>query len=141
MTTTTFAWVTGTCAGILIATTMGVAAQQAKTPEPTVLEIMEDTVVPESTAIFDLVDPPSSPAVWNSAREHASHLKDTGDQMLAPSRVRDNGEWLVEVRAYLDANSRIIKAAETKNFDAFLEASDALAATCLNCHAKYLGKS
>lgn len=119
--------------------TVAAAVQQPALPsDASVLEIMERVIVPESTAIFDVTDPPAHAADWAAIGAHATALVETERLLLAPSRARDQQEWTNEVRAYAAAITAIDKAAKSKNFDAFLDASDALGATCANCHAKYL---
>jgi hypothetical protein len=140
MRTQTFTWLTGGITGLLLATAAAVTAQEGSTSKATVLQIMEQTVVPESTAIFDIAEPPKAAAEWTAARTHAVAIARTGELMLSPANSPDKGEWVAQVQAYVDAGNRLARAADAKNFDAFLEASDALAETCVNCHAKYLEK-
>ena len=111
----------------------------AATDPVTVRDVMLQITDPESTAVFDVVDAPRSEAEWSAARAHAARLVDSGELMLAPSRVKDNGEWISQVRAYADASAQLVKAADAKNFDDWLKASDSVAGTCVGCHKIYLG--
>jgi hypothetical protein len=106
----------------------------------TVREVMEQLTIPASTAIFDVADAPKSDTEWATLRGHVATLAEGGRLLTTGDRVRDRGEWLVQAQAHIDAIARLSKAIEGRNFDAMLEAGDALAVTCENCHAKYLAK-
>jgi hypothetical protein len=116
------------------------AAARAAADPDTVLAVMMTMTVPASNAIFELADPPKTDAEWRAVRVHAARLAESGELLLAPSRARDKGEWVTQVRAYAGAASAALKAVDAKNFDALLAASDALADTCVECHKRYLAK-
>ena len=124
--------------GVLVTTSAG-AVQNGSAPA-NVLALMEEIVAPESDAIFEIVDPPRDPAQWAAARGHAAKLLSVGPLMLVAGVAKDNDEWVTQVHAYDAAAANLVKAADVKNFDAFLAASDAAAESCVNCHKRYLAR-
>lgn len=116
------------------------AASGTLAEEQTVRQIMEAVTVPESNSIFEVMDAPKTDPEWQRLRDAATKLMATRDQLLDPSRARDAKAWVAQVNTYGDAAAGVKKAVEARNFDGLLEASDSLAATCLECHKLYLGK-
>lgn len=127
-------------AAALLTVTVSGAQKDAPAAPRTVLEVMVRMTVPASAAIFDVGEAPKTDAQWKALRAHAVTLMDTGPLLLAPGRARDQGEWANQVRTHVDAAGRVAKAAEARNFDALLAASDAVAETCVTCHKGYLAK-
>jgi hypothetical protein len=127
-------------AAVLAAATLhATAAAPAGGAEPTtVLDVMMMMTVPASNAIFEIADPPKTDEAWRAIRAQAARLADSGELLLAPSRARDKGEWVTQVRSYVGVATAAVKAADAKNFDALVAASDALADTCVECHKRYL---
>jgi hypothetical protein len=104
----------------------------------TVREVMNRMTIPASTAIFDISEPPKSDAEWKAAERHGVALIEGANLLLTGDRVRDDGEWMAQARAHRDAAIAVATAAGSHKFEALLEASDALALTCVNCHKSYL---
>jgi hypothetical protein len=125
---------------LLAAASLTAGARRPQASPRTVLDVMLGTTVPASTAIFDVTEPPKTPAEWQALAKHATAIIDSGALLLAPSRARDKGQWVTEVRRHVEDATRVVKAAEKKDFDAYLAASDSLAESCVNCHKVYLSR-
>jgi cytochrome c556 len=52
-------------------------------------------------------------------------------------RALDKGDWVKMTRAYMDAGTKALKAAEAKDKDGIVDAGGDLNTTCDNCHARY----
>jgi hypothetical protein len=116
------------------------ASRTLQTAPRTVLDVMITMTVPASNAIFEVTDPPATAAAWQAIGRHAATIIESGALLLAPSRARDQGEWVTQVRLHVDSAARVAKAVETKDVEALLAASDSLAESCLTCHKGYLAK-
>jgi hypothetical protein len=122
--------------------TAGVAAAQdaGVRPVASVRQIMEALVVPASDAVFNVADPPADATAWAGIERQAAMLAEGGNLLLLGSRARDGQEWAESARALVDGAAKAATAAHDQNFDALVEASDAVYGTCVSCHATYLPK-
>lgn len=123
---------------LVVSATAFAGAVTMSAQRQTVRDVMERVVIPESTAIFDINDSPTNDAAWREVRRRGDRLADAGEQLLRATPGTNRDEWTMQVRAYLRASGNVQAAADRKNFDALLEASDQLAATCVNCHRHFL---
>ncbi len=82
---------------------------------------------------------------WEAVENSALTLVDAADLLMTPGRKCSNGrdvplanpDWAQMVKVLKDAGMVAYKAAQTKDRDKMIEASDVLAASCSNCHNKY----
>lgn len=82
---------------------------------------------------------------WEAVENSALTLADASDLLMTPGRKCSNGrdvplanaDWAQMVNGLRDASMVAYKAALTKDRDKMIEASDALATSCSNCHNKY----
>ncbi len=123
---------------IVVAAIALAGAITASAQRQTVREIMHQVVIPEATAILGIKEPPRGAAAWSAVRRRAERLASAGQQLLPAAPTSDREEWIVQVRAYVRAAGEVQVAADRKNFEALLAASDHLAATCVNCHLHFL---
>ena len=117
-----------------LAGTAGISAKQHATAR----EIMVSATIPESTAIFKVIDAPTTAEAWRALGAHAKQLAQAGEQLLHVAPGGDAKAWAEQVRLHLLAVRGIQGAIDRRNFDSMLEASEQLAETCANCHAKFM---
>jgi hypothetical protein len=109
-------------------------------------EVMEATVAPASTVIFDAVvynngvleHAPRTNEEWEAVEHGAIALAESANLLLLPGRPMDNGDWVKMTHALSDAAVRAQKAALAKSVDQLLDAGGAIYDSCTACHAKYL---
>jgi cytochrome c556 len=101
-------------------------------------ELMELMIIPASDAIFRVSDAPKDAQEWTLVRKQAVLLAESGNLLMVGTRVKDRNRWMKMARLQVDAAVAALKAADDKNFDALLAASDQIAASCTSCHDVYL---
>jgi hypothetical protein len=129
------------------------------------LQMMRGTLYPEANVVFssqndnpaDAKTPPgqdpslaTDPLVstfggWQAVENAALALADSANLLLIPGRMCANGvpvpindpDWPKFVQQLRDAGMKAYKAAQSKNQDTMIEASDTLNTACLNCHRKW----
>jgi cytochrome c556 len=105
--------------------------------------------VPEAkdpSAATDLLA--SSYGKWQAIENSALAIAETANLLSVPGRKCSNGvavpignaDWPKLVKGLRDAGLVAYKAAQTKDQDKILEASDVLTVACSNCHDKYREK-
>jgi hypothetical protein len=85
---------------------------------------------------------------WLAVENAALALADSANLLLIPGRQCANGEpapinspdWTRFVQDLRDAGVKAYKAAQTKDQDKMIEASDTLSAACAGCHRKWRDK-
>jgi len=85
---------------------------------------------------------------WLAVENAALALADSANLLLIPGRQCTNGEpapinspdWTRFVQDLRDAGVKAYKAAQTKDQDKMIEASDTLSAACAGCHRKWRDK-
>ena len=123
---------------LLVAVAMFVAVTAAAGASDSTRDVMLRVTIPASTAIFDVVDAPTTPAAWQAVRDQAARLTATDAALNANTPAAGAAEWRAEVQAHISAAADVEKAAAGKNFEAMLEASDRLADTCVSCHKTFM---
>jgi cytochrome c556 len=129
-------------------------------------QLMKGILFPNSNVIFAAqgddpaaVPPASDPSVatnplagayggWQAVENGALALAESANLLIIPGRQCANGrpvpmgnaDWPGFVQGLRDAGMTAYKAAQAKNQDAILEAADAVATACANCHDKYREK-
>jgi hypothetical protein len=129
------------------------------------LQMMRGTLYPEANVVFSSQndnpadaklprgqDPSlaTDPLVstfggWVAVENAALALADSANLLLIPGRTCSNGvpvpmndpDWPKFVQQLRDAGMKAYKAAQSKNQDTMIEASDTLNTACLNCHRKW----
>ena len=118
-------------------------------PVAEVSQIMKGTVGPSSDVVFGAVEidvddkgtherKPQTDAQWDTVRNSAITLMESGNLLLLPGRARDGGVWVEQSRALIEAGSMAAKAAEAKNAGGLLEAGRQINLSCDGCHNRYL---
>jgi hypothetical protein len=85
---------------------------------------------------------------WVAVENSGISLAESANLLLIPGRKCSNGrdvpmnnpDWAQLVQGLRDAGMKAYKAAQSKNDDMILEAADAMATACSNCHDKYRDK-
>jgi len=130
-------------AGLLVFLASGSILAQAPTFQPvgTVRQIMLGIVKPTSDVIFKFqFDPPKTDEEWATLQNSALNLAETGNLLLLPGRVKDEGEWTKQAKALRETGSKAFKAANAKDAKALETIGNDIDSTCESCHGKYLPK-
>jgi hypothetical protein len=125
---------------ILIATRS--FGQDLTTPLPlsaTMKQLMLDMIYPASNDILLLIyrGGPKDENEWAAARRDAMNLAESGNLLLMPGRVREQGGWTTHVKMLADVGASAYKAAEEKNVQALTAVAAPLDASCTSCHKQY----
>jgi len=128
--------------------TTPVAEAPATTPVASIKQIMNGIVMPDAYVIYEAVGTKSSAAgveeiapqndeEWAKVANSAAVVVEAGNLLLMGDRALDKGDWVKMTRAYMDAGTKALKAAEAKDKDGIVDAGGDLNTTCDNCHARY----
>lgn len=82
---------------------------------------------------------------WLAVENAALALSESADLLLTPGRVCSNGaavplgdpEWAKFAQELRDAGMKAYRAAQSKDPEKMVDASDALSTSCANCHRKW----
>ena len=85
---------------------------------------------------------------WQAVENAALALSESANLLLIPGRNCANGvavpignpDWSKFVQELRDAGMKSYKAAQSKDQDKMIDASDTLSASCANCHKKWRDK-
>ena len=80
---------------------------------------------------------PQNDEEWVALGNTAAALAESGNLLLLPGRAVDNGDWVTMTRAFIDASTKAVKAADEKNTEGILSAGSEINESCDACHAKY----
>jgi hypothetical protein len=131
-----------------VRTAAPVAEAPVTTPVASIKQIMNGIVMPDAYVVYEAVGTKSSAAgveeiapqndeEWAKVANSAAAVVEAGNLLLMGDRAVDKGDWVKMTRAYMDAGSKALKAAEAKDKDGIVEAGGELNETCDNCHARY----
>jgi cytochrome c553 len=126
--------------GLMILLLASTAVAEAPTFQPvgTTLQLMKAMVIPSSDVIFKISnDAPKNDKDWAVIQNNALLLAESGNLLMMPGRAKDDGEWMKDARALVDAGSAAFKAANAKDINALGDISDDILTTCETCHKKY----
>jgi cytochrome c556 len=119
----------------------GAALAQAPSsfqPVGSMSALMIDIIYPTSDAIFYVDrDPPKNQHEWELLRASALTLAESGNLLMMDSRARDQGDWIKESRALVEAGAAAYKAAQAKDLDGIRALNDRLTQVCIDCHQEY----
>ena len=118
----------------------GAGLAQAPTYElvGSVSAVMVGIIYPTSDALFYIErSPPKTEVEWNAIRNQALTLAESGNLLLLPGRLRDQGNWVKDTKMMIEAARAAYKAAMAKDMDGILAQSDALTESCVTCHRQY----
>jgi hypothetical protein len=153
--------------GVLIAQSSPQPSSQPAAPVATLNQLMRGLFFPHSNVIFatQRVDPadikrlaePSTSTDpltgvfgnWEAVEDSALVLSESADFLMTPGRKCSNGkdmpldkpDWIRFVNQLREAGMVAYKAAQTKNMDNMIQASDVLNTACANCHNRYRARN
>jgi hypothetical protein len=127
---------------------MADTAAASLTPVASVKQIMKGIVGPAANIIYNAVGTtmtskgteekaPHTEAEWEEVGNAAAALIESGNLLLMGSRAVDNGDWLKQSQALIEAGKEALKAAQTKNVEGVFAAGEPVNLSCDNCHRKY----
>jgi hypothetical protein len=111
--------------------------------------LMQSVIDPTADEIWDAVRTiitkdgtqeirPHTPQEWETVRNHAVALAESGNLLMMVPRAKDGGEWMQRSRELVDTSERAIRAAEARNADELFTVGGDIYQACSNCHQKYL---
>jgi len=125
---------------ILIPTwSSGQSPSGSVSPTATMKQLMLDMIYPSSNDMLLLIyrGGPKDESEWAAARRDSMTLAESGNLLMMPSRMRDQGDWVTHVKMLVDAGTSAYKAAEEKNTQALGAVAGPLDAACTSCHKQY----
>jgi cytochrome c556 len=125
---------------ILIATSsFGQAPSESVAPTATMRQLMLDMIYPASNDLLLLINRggPRDEAEWAAVRRAAMALSESGNSLMLPERMRDQGDWLTHVKMLVDVGAAAYKAAAGKDAQALAAVAGPLDASCTSCHKLY----
>ena len=129
-------WFLGLCGCITLATVE--AQRPGIKPIATIMQLHEAMISPASDAIFDVGrDAPKDDRAWDAVRNNTVILAESANMLMVDGRAKDKGDWMKFSAALADAAAAALKAAQSKNLDALLEAGDQIVPVCEACHEPY----
>jgi hypothetical protein len=125
-----------------------VAGPPVTLPVATVKQIMDGIVMPAAAAVFDSVAAtvtdagidekfPRTDAEWAAVGNSAAALAEAGNLLMLEGHAVDKGEWIKMSQAMIEGAKVALKAIESKNKEALLDAGGTINVTCDNCHRTY----
>lgn len=125
------------CFAVLLMAKLAFAQAPSK-PQATMQQLMLDLIHPASNEILLFVNrgDAKSDQQWAAVRRSALALAESANLLVMPGRARE-GDWAKDARALADAGMAAYKAAQSKDFPALAALTDALDASCTNCHKQY----
>src|ERR1043165_3652697 len=117
-------------------------AQQANTPpfQPvaTINEIMDAITLPYSDALLYIQrNPPQSDKDWETLQRQALMLAESGNLLMMKERAKNQGDWMKDARALVDAGMAAAKATRAKDMQAVLALNEQIVNSCVPCHRKF----
>jgi hypothetical protein len=118
-------------------------------PVGTVMELMQGTVQPAAEVYWQSVSTtisaagidekyPKTDEEWEHVWGGAMTIAESGNLLMMPSRVKDDGEWMRLSAALVDVGVEAAKAAQTRNPEKVLEVGEKVYNVCTECHMKYI---
>lgn len=126
--------------GVMILVLASAAIADAPTFQPvgTTLQLMKGIVIPSSNVIFNIASQaPKDDEEWANVQNHALVLAEAGNLLMMTGRAKDNGEWMKDAKALVDAGSAAFKAANARDVDKLNSVGDDILTACETCHNKY----
>ena len=105
----------------------------------TMSELMVNVIHPASNDILMSIyrGAPKDDKEWAAVQRSALVLAESGNLLLMPGRVRDQGDWIKNSKLLLDAGTAVYKAARAKDAKALAALDAQIDATCTTCHKQY----
>src|SRR5205823_11877397 len=118
------------------------------TPVASVKQIMKGITGPAATAVYNAVGTtvtskgteeraPRTDEEWEAVGNAAAALIESGNLLMMGSRAADQGDWLKQSQALIEAGKETLKAVQAKNAEGVFAAGEPVNLSCDNCHRKY----
>lgn len=123
---------------VALLATGAVAQRSSMRPVASVTEVMKAMVIPASNALFDVPrQVPEDDAAWETVRNHAIVLAESGNLLLMQGRAEDSEVWKSTSVALVEAGEAALEAAKARDVDAILEVGNQIIDACERCHEKH----
>ena len=120
----------------------------AMTPVASVRQICAGIVEPAATVVYNSVATiidingiteiaPQNDEEWAVVANSAAALAESGNLFLLGDRAVDDGDWVTISRAFIEASTAALHAAEAQDTEGILATGSDINAACDNCHAQY----
>ena len=120
--------------------TATVLAQE--TPVEPVRQLHDAMIKPASDAIFNVArEAPKSVEAWTAVAGAGLTLSKSGQLMMLQAPVSNREKWITLSRQLTLVGRTAQRAAEARNLDALMHASDRVIVVCETCHAPYRHRS
>ena len=107
-------------------------------PVATVSQIMSAITLPYSDALVYIQrNPPKNDRDWETLEMQALMLAESGNLLMMKDRAKNQGEWMKDARALVDAGLAAVKATRAKDIEAVLALNEQIVNSCVTCHRKF----
>jgi len=107
-------------------------------PVATISEIMNAITLPYSDALLYIQrNPPQNDRDWETLQMQAVMLAESGNLLMMKDRAKNQGEWMKEARALVDAGLAAAKATRARDMQAVLALNEPIVNSCVTCHRKF----
>jgi len=132
-----------TILGLSILWLLAVAVPLAQdvTPQPvgTMTQVMKSLVYPAANDVLLSIarGGPSTAQEWAALERSAVVLGESGNVLMLRGHARDQGAWMRQAKALVEAGAAAAKAASAKDAQALAGVGEPLNTACVNCHKQY----
>jgi len=107
-------------------------------PVATISEIMNAITLPYSDALLYIQrNPPQNDRDWETLQMQALMLAESGNLLMMKDRAKNQGEWMKDARALVDAGLAAVKATRARDMQAVLALNEPIVNSCVTCHRKF----
>jgi hypothetical protein len=107
-------------------------------PVATISEIMNAITLPYSDALLYIQrNPPQNDRDWETLQMQALMLAESGNLLMMKDRAKNQGEWMKDARALVDAGLLAVKATRARDMQAVLALNEPIVNSCVTCHRKF----
>ena len=122
--------------------TAAVSAQGAPVEPAPVRQLHDAMIKPASDAIFSIArEAPKNAKAWTALVGAGGTLAKSGHLMTLQVPASNRDRWMTLSRQLTLVGRAAQRAAQTRNLEALMHASDRIMIVCETCHAPYRNKS
>jgi hypothetical protein len=123
---------------LLLLVSPAIAQSPPFQPVATISEIMDAITLPYSDALVYIQrNPPKSERDWETLQMQALMLAESGNLLMMKDRAKNQGEWMKDARALVDAGMAAVKATRAKDVQAVRALNEQIVNSCITCHMKF----
>jgi cytochrome c553 len=123
---------------VLLLMSPAIAQSPPFRPVATISEIMNAITLPYSDALLYIQrNPPQTDRDWETLQLQAVMLAESGNLLMMKDRAKNQGEWMKDARALVDAGMAAVKATRAKDIQAVLALNEQIVTSCITCHRKF----